>query len=65
MGLSQDTDAVVLVVSEETGRVSIAVEGQLYVGLELAGLREMLAGLLTPAALLSRRRENDSQEGPP
>jgi len=69
LGLSQDTDAVVLVISEETGRVSIAVEGQLYVGLELTGLREMLTGLLKPTTLLQRRRRdedttepNDSQE---
>jgi len=59
LGLSQDTDAVVLVISEETGRVSIAVEGQLYVGLELEGLREMLTGLLTPSSLLPRRRREE------
>jgi diadenylate cyclase len=49
LGLAQETDAVVLVVSEESGRVSIACEGQLYIGLEMEGLREMLLGLLQPA----------------
>jgi len=59
LGLSQDTDAVVLVVSEETGRVSVAVEGRLYVDLEIEGLREMLTGLLKPTTLLQRRRRDE------
>jgi len=59
LGLAQDTDAVVLVISEETGRVSVAVEGQLYVGLELEGLREILTGLLKPVTLLQRRRRDE------
>ena len=64
LGLSQDTDAVVLVVSEETGRVSIAVDGQLYIGLELEGLREMLTGLLKPTTLLQRRRRDEELAEP-
>jgi diadenylate cyclase len=46
LGLSEETDAVVVVVSEETGRISIAVGGRLE-----AVPREQLAGRLT--ALLS------------
>jgi diadenylate cyclase len=64
LGLSQDSDAVVLVISEETGRISIAVDGQLYLGLELAGLRDMLTRLLTPAAVLPRRKQEGSAEAP-
>lgn len=64
LGLSQDSDAVVVVISEETGRISIAVEGQLYLGLELDGLREMLTSLLNPATLLPRRKAEPSTEAP-
>ncbi len=56
LGLAQDSDAVVMVVSEETGRVSIAAEGQLYIGLEQESLREMLIALLAPKALLRKMK---------
>ena len=56
LGLAKDCDAVVLVVSEETGRISLACEGQLYLGLEMENLRGMLTAFLTPPALLKRRR---------
>ncbi|MHC4982011.1 MAG: diadenylate cyclase CdaA [Planctomycetota bacterium] len=48
LGLAQESDAVVVVVSEETGRISLACEGQLYLGLEPPALKEMLIGLLGP-----------------
>jgi diadenylate cyclase len=55
LGLAQEADAVVLVVSEETGRISLACDGQLYLGLDVAALREMLAGLLEPSGKMRRK----------
>jgi diadenylate cyclase len=42
IGMSENSDAVVVVVSEETGIVSIAVEGVLYRGYNKASLAEAL-----------------------
>lgn len=51
IGLSEETDAVVVVVSEETGAVSYAYRGQLVRGVTLEELRAFLTSvLLTPAA---------------
>jgi diadenylate cyclase len=42
LGLSQETDAAVIVVSEEAGTVSLAIEGKLYRGLNKEQLKEKL-----------------------
>ena len=46
LGLSQETDAVVIIVSEETGTISMAVEGNLERGLEKEQLKDRLQKLL-------------------
>ncbi|MFP4141000.1 MAG: diadenylate cyclase CdaA [Planctomycetota bacterium] len=56
LGLAKDSDAVIMVISEETGRVSLAYEGQLHIGLEPENLREMLLGLLTPRKTRKARK---------
>lgn len=48
IGLSEETDAVVAVVSEESGRVSVASRGMLRKGVDGAGLREAIAGAGPP-----------------
>jgi diadenylate cyclase len=47
MGLTEDTDAVVVVVSEETGEISVAHRGHLVQGLDADRLRAFLTTTLT------------------
>jgi diadenylate cyclase len=47
VGMSQETDAVVLIVSEETGDISIAERGQLIRKLTPDSLRDLLGELLS------------------
>lgn len=46
IGLSEETDAVVLVVSEESGQISYAYKGELVRGVTLESLREFLTSQL-------------------
>lgn len=49
VGLSDETDAVVIVVSEETGMISVSHEGRLIQNMDENRLRRFLSGLLLHA----------------
>lgn len=51
LGISEESDAVAVIVSEETGRISVAVDGKLFEGLTRGQLEEMLTDLLTEKEL--------------
>ncbi len=44
LGISEVTDALTVIVSEETGQVSLTKDGRLYQGLDSDRLRELLGG---------------------
>ncbi len=50
IGLTEETDAVVVAVSEETGEISVAHRGHLVQGLDADGLRAFLTTTLAPGA---------------
>jgi diadenylate cyclase len=57
IGLSEETDAVVVVVSEETGAISYAYKGQLTRGISLEDLRAFLSSVFV------KRRRNRGMRG--
>ncbi|WAH37430.1 diadenylate cyclase CdaA [Alicyclobacillus dauci] len=46
LGISEQSDGVAVVVSEETGKISVGVDGVLHRGLDEPGLKNLLTGLL-------------------
>ncbi len=42
LGLSEETDAVIIIISEETGSISIAIEGRLLRDMDMGSLRKFL-----------------------
>lgn len=51
LGVSEETDAIVVIVSEETATISVAIGGQLTRGVTPTGLRDLLAGKPTRASV--------------
>jgi DNA integrity scanning protein DisA with diadenylate cyclase activity len=49
VGLTEETDAVVVTVSEETGRIAVSERGNLRRNLEADTLRDALEDIFAPA----------------
>jgi len=62
LGITEETDAVSLVVSEETGQISLCAGGRLYQRIPLDQIEERLAALL--AAEQRRSGASSAVEGP-
>ena len=63
LGISEKTDCIAVVVSEETSRISIAINGKLYYNLSLDELRIHLLEALAPSQkILDSAKEVDTNE---
>ena len=56
LGIAEQTDAIALIVSEETGTISLAREGELIRGLSEEELKASLLELFTPETPRARAR---------
>ena len=63
LGVAEETDAIALVVSEETGRISIACDNYLHYNLTLEEFRERLLEELKPKADVFYDAEGEEGEG--
>ena len=62
LGLAEETDAICIVVSEETGRVSIALKGEMLYNLTLDDVRMMLIDELKPKQDIDLDEEEIDEE---
>lgn len=62
LGLAEETDAICIVVSEETGRVSIALKGEMLYNLTLDDVRMMLIDELKPKQDMDVEEEDEINE---
>ena len=62
LGLAEETDAICIVVSEETGRVSIALKGEMLYNLTLDDVRMMLIDELKPKQDADYEEEVNEEE---
>ena len=63
LGISEESDAIALVVSEENGRLSIAIDGELNYNLTLDEFRMLLIGALNPTPEVFYEAENKDSAG--
>lgn len=64
VGLTEETDAVVVVVSEERGAISLVLNGRMTRDLDGAGLRRVLFRLFPPAGERAKKKGGRAKLGP-
>ena len=62
VGLSNEADPLIIVVSEETGVISVAERGELTRGLTVSDLRRVLSEGMTKVELEDRPIEEEDEE---
>jgi len=65
LGIAEESDAIALIVSEETGRLSIACDGDINYNLTLDGFRSMLMNELKPKSEVfyeAKSEETDEED---
>ena len=62
LGIAEETDCISLIVSEETGKISIAVKGDIYYNLTLDEVRMMLLDELKPIQNSEYANEIEEEE---
>ena len=62
LGITEESDAISVIVSEETGRISIAVKGELFYNLSLDDVRMMLIDELRPKQEENYLEELDEED---
>lgn len=65
LGITEETDAVVIVVSEQTGQISVAEGGMLRVSPDAASLGRLLQEALSRRSVLSRRAATGAERQAP
>jgi diadenylate cyclase len=58
IGLTEENDSIAIVVSEETGRISVVADGQIERGVDTDVLRARLRALMLQRRAASRRRQS-------
>ena len=62
LGIAEETDAIAIIVSEETGRLSIAVDSELHYNLTLDEVKLMILEELRPKKVLTIDEDGDEDE---